>query len=186
MKEWLLVGVLSLVIAACTAEQQEPPPPPAELTREAVGHYCGMTVADHPGPKGQIFVKGREEPLWFSSVRDTVAFTMLPEETDEIRAIYVNDMARATDWTAPEPGAWISALQAYYVIDSARRGGMGALETIPFSSKAAAEKFAHEHGGRVVSFEEIPRDYILGDAEGSADDHGRGEHDRRAPQTKPY
>lgn len=185
MRAWLLIGMLSLVIAACTAERQEPPPPPAELTREAVGHYCGMTVADHPGPKGQIFVKGRAEPLWFSSVRDTVAFTLLPEETDEIRAIYVNDMARATDWASPEPGAWISARQAYYVIGSARRGGMGALEAIPFSSKAAAAKFAREHGGRVVPFEGIPRDYILGDAEGPAEDHGGGGHDRGASQVKP-
>lgn len=179
MRGWLLLGMLSLVIAACTAERQEPPPPPAELTREAVGHYCGMTVADHPGPKGQIFVKGREEPIWFSSVRDTVAFTLLPEETDEIRAIYVSDMARATDWALPEPGPWISARQAHYVIGSARRGGMGALEAIPFSSKDAAEKFTREHGGRVVSFEEIPHDYILGDAAGPAGDHGGGGHDPR-------
>lgn len=159
------IGALILIIVACAEEQKTPPPPPADLTREAVGHYCGMIVADHPGPKGQIFVEGREQPLWFSSVRDTIAFTLLPEETDEILAIYVNDMAKANDWASPESGTWMKARDAYYVIDSARRGGMGALEAVPFSSRTAAEDFVRDFGGRIVAFEEIPQGYILGDAE---------------------
>jgi hypothetical protein len=50
-------------------------------------------VLDHPGPNGQIFIKGQAEPVWFASVRDTVAFTLLPEEPKDVTAIYVNDMA---------------------------------------------------------------------------------------------
>ena len=50
----------------------------AELDADAIGYYCNMTVANHPGPKGQAFVAGKDAPLWFSSVRDTLAFTRLP------------------------------------------------------------------------------------------------------------
>jgi copper chaperone NosL len=42
------------------------------------------------------------------------------------------------------------------------QGGMGAPETVPFSSRTAADKFAAEHGGQVVMFDSIPRDYVLG------------------------
>lgn len=178
MKGWLFAGAMGVLLAACTDEQQEPPPPPAQLTREAVGHYCGMTVADHPGPKGQIFVQGRAEPLWFSSVRDTIAFTMLPEETKAIRAIYVNDMARATNWASPEANTWTDAKRAYYVIASTRRSGMNAPEAIPFSSMVAAEKFARTYGGHIVPFDGIPRDYILGSAEGSDGRHVDEGHGR--------
>lgn len=159
----VLLGVLGLV-ACGEAPSPETPPPPARLTRMAIGHYCGMIVADHAGPKGQIFVHGREEPLWFSSVRDTIAFTMLPEETAAIRIIYVNDMARAETWSAPGPQSWMNAQDALYVIGSVRRGGMGAQEAVPFSSRDAAEDFARAHGGRIVRFKEIPQDYVLGDA----------------------
>ena len=42
---------------------------------------------------------------------------------------------------------------------------MGAEETVPFSSREAADKFAIENGGKVMSFEEVPRDYVLGGGE---------------------
>ncbi len=42
-------------------------------------HY-GMTVLDHNGPKGQVFLTNRQQPLWFTSVCDTIAFTRLPEQ----------------------------------------------------------------------------------------------------------
>lgn len=139
-------------------------PPPAQLTRGAIGHYCSMIVVDHAGPKGQIFIVGREQPLWFSSVRDTVAFTLLEEELAEIRAVYVNDMARAGSWDSPGPDTWIPAREALFVIGSSRRGGMGAQEAVPFSSHQKAAAFAGAHGGRIVAFDAIPPEYILGDA----------------------
>ena len=68
------------------------------------------------------------------------------------------------------PGAenWVEARQAYYVIGSSIRGGMGAPETVPFSTRAAADEFASENGGEVVSFPEIPPDYVLGTSEDAA------------------
>jgi copper chaperone NosL len=138
------------------------------LTREAIGHYCGMALVEHPGPKGQILLRGREAPVWFSSARDTIAFTLLDEEPKAIRAIYVSDMAKAPSWDAPGATNWVDARQAWFVLGSDRRGGMGAEEAVPFSDQAAAERFAAEHGGRAVRLADVPRDWVLGGVGGAA------------------
>ena len=159
----MLVLVLSVFLtAACEDRNAADAPPPQEPTRAATGYYCNMTVIEHPGPKGHIFLKDQSEPIWFSSVRDTIAFTMLPEEAKDIAAIYVNDMAVAKTWEQPEAGAWVRAHEAWYVIGSGRRGGMGAPEAVPFGSRDAAAAFAGMHGGEIIAFKDIPEDAILG------------------------
>ena len=125
----LLLALVLPALASCGDDQDARAPAAQELSREAIGHYCNMIVADHQGPKGQIYVADRDQPVWFSSVRDTIAFTLLPEEPKNIVAIYVNDMGRAS-WEAPEPETWIEARGAWYVIESSRRGGMGAPEAV--------------------------------------------------------
>ena len=166
---------LVALLAACEPEQAAVKPPPQEITREAIGHYCNMIVVDHQGPKAQIFLKDRPDPIWFSSVRDAIAFTLLPEEPKNVAAIYVNDMAQAS-WDAPEPGSWIEAAKAFYVIGSGRRGGMGAKEAVPLGTRDRAEAFAAAHGGHVMTFEEIPPDYILSAVEEMEEGgHGHGE-----------
>lgn len=165
---WLLV-LLPLLLAAC--DQPAAVPPPVTLDGEAVGHYCGMTVAAHGGPKGQIHVAGRKEPYWFTSVRDTRAFTLLPEEPKDIRAIYVSDMAKAPSWQDPGRDNWMNAAAAVFVIGSRQMGGMGAPEAVPFSDRPAAERFAAEHGGRLVSWQDIPERYVLGGEAEAGHDH---------------
>ena len=159
----LMGGALMLLLSGCLEEEITELPGPREITREAIGHYCGMIVVDHPGPKAQVFVADQDKPIWFSSVRDAFAFTKLPGETKKIRAIYVNDMGKATNWNAPEAGTWIDARKAHFVLNSDRRGGMGAKETVPFSSSEAAAAFIAKHGGSTVGFLEVPVDYVLGD-----------------------
>jgi copper chaperone NosL len=154
----LLAALLAL--AACQ-RQTDAPPAPFAMTEEAMGRYCGMNILEHPGPKGQIILAKYDEPIWFSSARDAIAFTMLPEEPKDIRAIYVSDMAKAPTWEKPGADNWIDARQAFFVVGSDRKGGMGAAEAIPFSIEEAAKLFAKGHGGRVVRFAEVPRDYIL-------------------------
>lgn len=168
----LALGVA--VLAGCDDAPRVAAPPPAEVTDTTVGQYCGMLLVNHEGPKGQVHVAHRREPFWFSSVRDTIAFTRLPEEPKDITAIYVNDMAKATDWARPEPGTWIDARTAFYVVGSARTGGMGGAETVPFGSRAAAEAFAARHGGQVMTFAAIPDAFVLG-----GDERGPGEADGR-------
>lgn len=150
------------MLAGCKDESTTAAPPtPLEVQADATGHYCGMQLTDHTGPKGQIHV-ANGPPYWFSSVRDTIAFTRLPEEPRDIVAIYVNDMGRASNWDQPEAGTWIDARQAHFVIESNQAGGMGAPEAVPFSDPAAAEVFRNEHGGRIVRLDEVPDDYVLG------------------------
>ena len=101
-----------------------------------------MVLNDHAGPKGQIFVRGRAGPVWFSSIKQVFAYTMLPEEPKGLLAVYVNDMATAGADGAPDPAVWIDARQAYYVIEGGYIGGMGAEDAMPFSDQARAQDFA--------------------------------------------
>jgi copper chaperone NosL len=162
-----LVAIASaLLTAGCEGQKNSAPPAPFALTTEAIGRYCGMNVLEHAGPKGQVILDAKVgEPMWFSSARDTLAFTMLPEEPKDYAAVYVSDMGKAPSWEEPGASNWIDAKEAFYVIGSAVRGGMGADETVPFSSREAADKFAVANGGKVMSFEEVPRDYVLGSGE---------------------
>jgi copper chaperone NosL len=170
----------ALALTGCNDEKtaEAPPPPPHEMTASAIGHYCGMNVLEHTGPKAQIILASRKEPVWFSSARDAISFTMLPEEPKDIRAIYVSDMAKAPNWEKPGTTNWIDAKQALFVIGSRMKGGMGADEAVPFSDRSAAEKFATENGGRIVAFNEVPKEYVLGaptDATSPVDE-GDGAH----------
>lgn len=176
----------TLMLAGCSEEKQAVMPLPFALTQEAMGRYCGMNVLEHAGPKGQIILEQIPEAIWFSSARDTLAFTMLPEEPKEIAAIYVSDMGKAQSWEEPGAENWVDARQAFFVIDSAQRGGMGAEEAVPFSKETDARAFATKHGGQVVGFNDMPKDYILGSsgtetpAEGSlldVDDTDQKGHD---------
>ena len=54
-------------------------PPPVALNTTAMGVFCGMNLLEHPGPKGQIITASRVDPFWFTSVRDTVAFTLMAD-----------------------------------------------------------------------------------------------------------
>lgn len=171
-RKFLFVASVPLIaLAGCTEETA--PPEPQSLTRAAVGHYCNMIVVDHPGPKAQVFESGQQKPLWFSSVRDAFAYNALPGEAQNVVAIYVHDMSRADNWKRPpDDGIWIKAEDAHYVIGSSRRGGMGAQETVPFATATAAESFKSKFGGRVVTYGEIPKDYVVGDAK----DHKHADH----------
>ena len=147
-------------------------PPPVALNDDAMGVFCGMSLLEHPGPKGQIITASRIDPFWFTSVRDTVAFTLMPDQPRDIRAIYVSDMARASSWEDPGPTNWIDARKAFFVIESRKQGGMGAAEAVPFGNRESADTFAVANGGKVVTFAQIPSAYVLGsDAAGDQAEH---------------
>ena len=172
-----LALLAAVSLAGCGKKQAAELPPPREMTAEAIGHYCGMDLLEHPGPKGQIFAASLIEPVWFSSVRDAIAFTMLPDEPKDIQAIYVSDMAKAPSWEKPGAANWVEARKAVFVIGSRLKGGMGNDEAVPFSDRGAAEKFAADNGGRIVAFADVPRDYVLG----SGDDRPDAPSDASAP-----
>jgi copper chaperone NosL len=148
------------LLLSCSETELVEAPPPQELSRDAIGYFCQMTVVEHTGPKGQVILADREQALWFVSVRDTLVFTTLPGEPKNISAIYVTDMGRA-DWDNPQPGTWLDAHQAWYVVNSDRTGGMGAPEIVPFGTKEDAERFISRHGGAIVAFDAIDREELV-------------------------
>ncbi len=174
LKPVALALVAALALAACKEEAATPAA--HTLTDDAIGRYCGMMLTEHEGPKGQILLEGSDEPVWFSSARDAVAFTLLPEEPKDIAAIYVSDMGAASSWADPGADNWIDARAASFVIGSTAEGGMGGAEAVPFADKAEAEAFAAANGGKVVAFDAIPSGYVLGGQSRPAGEHGEAHH----------
>ncbi|MCF6232638.1 MAG: nitrous oxide reductase accessory protein NosL [Rhodobacteraceae bacterium] len=159
MKHLIFIAILAL--AACR-EEASVVPDPIPMTKEALGHYCQMNIADHGGPKGQIHLAGQLQPLFFAQARDVIAYLKTPEREAEITAVYVSDMGAALSWRYPGENNWIAADQAIYVIGAGVAGGMGAPEIVPFADHDGARAFIATYGGRAVTFEQIPADAALG------------------------
>lgn len=167
-RSMLVVAVLVL-LSACKGDVVRNTAP-RDITPETLGYYCQMNLLEHPGPKAQVFLDGNAEPLFFSQVRDAIAFMRGPEQVAPILAVYVNDMgARGATWDRPGDGNWIVAEKAFYVVGSARTGGMGAPETVPFSSRERAEAFVLAEGGDVLMLNDITEDMVLAPVEAGAD-----------------
>jgi copper chaperone NosL len=175
--------ILMLMLAACRDEVAQVVDPVA-LTDEAIGHYCQMNLTEHPGPKAQVHLEGLPgAPLFFSQVRDAIAYSRLPEQSHTILAIWVNDMgAPGATWEVPGPANWIDVKAAHFVVGSAREGGMGAPELVPFSDPAKARAFADQQGGAVMDLAEVPDSAVIapvvdvdpaGDAADDEDFEGR-------------
>lgn len=148
----LLLGAAALVAAACGPQQSATALAPAEITPATACILDGMLLADFPGPKGQIHYENQKDPEFFCDTVEVFATLLRPEQARRVAAVYVQDMG-ATDWEAPK-GHWIDAKKAYFVHGSKRKGSMG--PTLgSFAQIEAAQKFAAEHGGKVLKFDEI-------------------------------
>src|SRR5690606_22138812 len=101
------VFILLCGLAACR-EAVAQNTDPVELNAETLGHFCQMNLLEHPGPKAQVHLKGLPgTPLFFSQVRDAIAYARMPEQSHPILAIHVNDMARpGASWDEPGQGNW--------------------------------------------------------------------------------
>ena len=155
------VTIFCLLLAACS-EDKVGVPEPTSLTDDAISHYDQMFVVDHDGPKAQIHLAGAEQPLWFSQVRDGVAYIKSEERTAEILAFYVNDMGDTDQWADPGADNWVDGQTAIFVMGSDAVGGMGSPEMVPFADQAAAQRFADHRGGHLVSLADIdPGDALL-------------------------
>ena len=154
--------VLILLLAACREEAAQSVTAVA-LSEDAIGHFCQMNLVEHPGPKAQVHLEGLPgAPLFFSQVRDAVAYQRMPEQSHPILAIWVNDMGAAgATWDDPGATNWIDAADAHFVVGAAVAGGMGAPELVPFSDPDAAAAFAAQNGGAVMRLAEIPDDAAL-------------------------
>lgn len=155
---------LSLGLLAGCKEEVAEAVAPAEITETSLGHFCQMNLLEHEGPKAQVLLEGVPGggALFFSQVRDAIAYMRGPEQMAPILAVFVNDMgAPGATWKNPGAGNWIAAETAFYVVDSPRPGAMGVPETIPFATREAALRFAAAQGGHVLTLAEITDDMVL-------------------------
>jgi copper chaperone NosL len=174
MKRALILSLSLLMLTACKEEVAQTTDP-VGLTAESIGHFCQMNLLEHPGPKAQVHLEGLPgAPLFFSQVRDAVAYARLPEQSHPILAIWVNDIgADGVTWENPGAVNWIDAKTAHYVVGAAVEGGMGAPELVPFSNPERARAFIAEHGGALMALDDIPDNQVLApvnDAGGEDDD----------------
>lgn len=175
----LLIVLIALAVTACKEEgAQDTTAVP--LSAGAVGHYCQMELLEHAGPKAQAHLAGLPgAPLFFSQVRDVVAYMRMPEQSHEIIAVWVNDMgAPDATWDAPGASNWIAAQNAVYVVGARVVGGMGAPELVPFSDRDAAQSFAAANGGAVMTLDEIPDTVVLAPVVLDQDNDDRAFQDR--------
>ncbi|MCF6326768.1 MAG: nitrous oxide reductase accessory protein NosL [Devosiaceae bacterium] len=163
-KTVLIFSALAL-LGACQSSVTTQKPDPALLSEDDIGFYDQMIVVGHAGPKAQIHLAGSTSPLWFSSVRDGLAYLKSPEQSAQILAIYVNDIGVAQNWLNMRIGNWIEAETAFFVVGSNAKGGMGAPEFVPFSSEDKAREFSIKRGGKILQFSEITADMVLAPVE---------------------
>ena len=169
---WVLI-LLGAFIAGCGEPDSTgiagAPPVPIEPGDEC--HVCGMIISNFPGPKGQAYVRGTETALKYCSTRDLFSELLQPEMKSAARKIYVHDMG-ATDWQRPADAAFIDGRTAWYVAGHELRGAMGPT-LAAFAQRTDAERFAAEHGGRLVRFNEITLE-LLATLENGTGAHGNG------------
>ena len=158
-----------LLLSACKEEAATPPP--VAMTDASTGYFCQMDLLGHPGPKAQIHLATYPgAPLFFSQVRDAVAYLRMPEQIDTVTATYVSDMGAAPSWTDPGATNWVMAGTAVYVVGSDMKGGMDAPEVVPFADPAKARAFAALHGGKVLALQDIPDSALTSGAGGTDTD----------------
>lgn len=168
MRRLARTSLLALSLLSACKDKHAAMPPPQEFSADSTAQFCGMLLTEHGGPKGQIFLRDNQRPLWFASVLDALAYTRMPEMPKTIAAIYVNDMGRVKNWDQPEKGTWVEARGAVYVIGSRRRSGMDTDEAVPFGDADAARRFVAQYSGRIVSFADVPESYIFAGSGGGS------------------
>jgi copper chaperone NosL len=63
MRATFFMLCMCLALAAYGEESNPAAALPREPDSHAVGYYCRMTLSEHPGPKGQLLLKGATYPL---------------------------------------------------------------------------------------------------------------------------
>lgn len=146
--------ILIALLTACSKPLA--PATPQEITAGTSCSLDGMTLADFPGPKGQIQYS-TSHPDFFCDTVEMFSIYLQPEQKRHITGVFTQDMAKA-NWEKPQ-GHWIDAKQAFYVLGSKKTGSMGPT-LAAFSSQQDADKFAKEFGGQVLNFSQIKPDMV--------------------------
>lgn len=166
-------------IAGCLGDEASAPtepPAPVALDEGKACDACGMIIADHGGPNGQVFYAGdnppgRDGPAWYDSLSELVTDRAAAvDRGHEPVATYVTDYA-AVEYEITEAGddrvisshvaaeSFVDWDDAVYAVETGVIGAMGP-DLIPFADRAAAESFVETEGGRVVEPDTVTVDLV--------------------------
>lgn len=151
-------------------------PEPVGLDQSDECEVCGMVIPNHPGPSAEVFYvdeepSGHENPARFCSTWEAFQYDFERQDRGwERAAFYVTDYS-AVDYelttdggdvllsTHPEAEAFVDATEVAFVVGSEVKGAMGR-DLIGFSAADDAESFQSDHGGDLLTFDEVTRDTI--------------------------
>ena len=165
-------AVATAALAGCLGDEDgdDGPSEPIALDEGKECDVCGMVIADHFGPAGQVFYDehpdGRDGPGRFDSVTELV--TTLEEATmrgAEVRAVFVTDYSGVEyDLREVDGRTYISthaaaedfadATDLHYVAECGVEGAMGS-DYLPFADREEAESFASDHDGAVQEWADV-------------------------------
>jgi nitrous oxide reductase accessory protein NosL len=159
----LVSAVAMLLFAGCAkapAEERVPQPAvtPQAPTMEDECPICGMMPAKYPEWRAQVVLKSGER-YHFDSPKDMFKFLLgLSNKNEpkkwvdrgEVAAIFVTDYATKQ---------YTEATRAYYVKGSDIQGPMGE-DLVPFAKSEDAHAFASQHGGEIITFEEVTPEIV--------------------------
>ena len=129
---------------------------PRPIPVEARCPVCGMYPARFPGWAAQTLFKDGAAHFFDSPV-DLFAFLHRLDRHD--RSYTLDDVA-VSFVKDHESDQWIEAQQAFFVHGSSVLGPMRDADLPAFSSREAAEAFARQHGGKLLSFADISPELI--------------------------
>lgn len=162
----LISAIAMLLFAGCAQTPTEKPAAekpkaaitPVEPTMDDKCPICGMMPAKYPEWKAQVVLKSGER-YHFDSPKDMFKFVLgLTNKNEpkqwvdksEIAALFVTDYATKQ---------YTDATRAYYVKGSDVQGPMGD-DVVPFAKSEDAHAFASQHGGEVITYEDITPELI--------------------------
>ncbi|MEP1217088.1 MAG: nitrous oxide reductase accessory protein NosL [Marinobacter sp.] len=177
----LSVAVMFAVfLAGCSDPEKQvtEKPEPVHFESGDECHVCGMAITRFPGPKGEAITAREQKVNKFCSTRDMFSWVLQPENAKRDHTLYVHDMAQ-TDWEHPDDTALIDAREAFFVVGSERTGAMGPT-LASFATEEAAQKFAMNYSGEVLSYNEVTMDHLNvgGPAGGMSGMHEMDERER--------
>ncbi len=117
-------------------------------------HICAedyMIILNYNGPKAQILWKNGKISF-YCEVREIFYEVLDIVQSKRIGAIYVQDFSNLK-WGSYYD-KWMKAEDAYYIIDSRKKGAMG-VSYVPFNNKNEALKFQMDNGGKLILFKDI-------------------------------
>ncbi len=161
-------------LAGCLGGDGGDAPAAVTLPDDATCDVCGMVISQHPGPTSEIFYAdqrpgGHDNPARFDSTWEAFQFDFEHEDWDR-EAFYVTDYStvdyeiRTDDdqqviSTHYDAESFADATTVTFVAGSEVVGAMGE-DLIGFSDEADAESFQADHGGDVVTFDEVNPELI--------------------------